>query len=155
MYEYCFLACFCASQRVHRLRDELTLIRQKLPNGWTDWHQIWHTCADSSGNGYTPNKLPLETQGGHLGGFRGSKIQKSWEAVKRLDRLAPTLVHVCAFHLRMDLEAKYNSPLNTPGAFQVFLRGSKIQKSGSCQTAGPIGTKFGTRLRIRLGMDIG
>ena len=37
-----------------------------LLNGWTDWHQIWHTCAYSSGNGYTPNKLPLETQGGFL-----------------------------------------------------------------------------------------
>ena len=36
----------------------------KLSNGWTDWHQVWHTCADSYGNGYTPNKLPLETQGG-------------------------------------------------------------------------------------------
>ena len=23
-----------------------------LPNGWTDGHQIWHTCADSSGNGH-------------------------------------------------------------------------------------------------------
>ncbi len=22
-----------------------------LPIGWTDWHQIWHTYADSSGNG--------------------------------------------------------------------------------------------------------
>ena len=31
------------------------------------------------------------------GGFRGSNIQKSGEAVKRLDRLAPTLVHVCGF----------------------------------------------------------
>ena len=35
---------------------------------------------------------------GHLGGgFRGSNIQKSGGAVKRLDRLAPTLVHVCGF----------------------------------------------------------
>ena len=85
----------------------------RLSNGWTDWHQIWYTSADSSGNGhrlntfrpstlgggglgghkfknqgkiqtagligtkfvdssgngYTPNKLPRETQGGHLGGF--------------------------------------------------------------------------------------
>ena len=42
----------------------------KLSNGWTDWHQIWHISADPSGNGYTPNKLPLETQGGGaLGGF--------------------------------------------------------------------------------------
>ena len=51
----------------------------KLSNGWTDWRQIWHTCADSSGNGYTPNKLTFETQGGALGGgggVRGSNIQK-------------------------------------------------------------------------------
>ena len=43
----------------------------KLLNGWTDWHQIWHTRADSSGNGYTPNKLPLETKGGTWGGGLG------------------------------------------------------------------------------------
>ena len=29
----------------------------------TNWHKMWHTCAKSYGNGYTPNKLPLETQG--------------------------------------------------------------------------------------------
>ena len=75
----------------------------KLSNGWTDWHHIWHTSADPSGNGYTPNKLPLETQGGHLG-VLGVKHSKVWE---------------------------------------------------SCQTAGPIGTTFGSRLRIHLGMDTG
>ena len=32
-----------------------------------------------------------------LGGFRGSSIQKSGKGVKRLDRLAPTLVHVYGF----------------------------------------------------------
>ena len=118
----------------------------KLSTGLTDWHQIWYTSADPSGNGYTPNKLPLETQGGHLGGFRGqtlkslgklsngwtdwhqlwftsadssgnghrlnpsrlqyprghfggrgSQIPKSGEAVKRLHRLAPNLVHVGGF----------------------------------------------------------
>ena len=113
----------------------------RLSNGWTDWHQIWYTSADSSGNGhrsntfrpstlgggrlgghkfknqgniqtagligtkfvdssgngYTPNKLPRETQGGHLGGFRGSNNQRSGKAVKRLDRLAPTLIHICGF----------------------------------------------------------
>ena len=31
----------------------------KLSNGWTDWHQTWHTSADPSGKGNTPNKLPL------------------------------------------------------------------------------------------------
>ena len=48
---------------------------------------------------------------GALGGLRGSNIQKSREAVKRLDRLAPTLVHVGGFIW----EYKYKSPLNTPG----------------------------------------
>ena len=50
---------------------------------------------------------------GHLGGFRGSNIQKSGEAVKRLDRLAPTLVHVGGFI--WEWAYKYKSPLNTPG----------------------------------------
>ena len=27
-----------------------------LPNGWTDWHQIWHTYADSSENEHRLNK---------------------------------------------------------------------------------------------------
>ena len=44
-------------------------IREKLPNGWTDCHQIWHKCVDSSGNGYTLGNLPLETQGGTWGVF--------------------------------------------------------------------------------------
>ena len=25
---------------------------ENLPNGWTDWHQIWYTSADSSRNGH-------------------------------------------------------------------------------------------------------
>ena len=35
--------------------------------------------------------------GGILGGFRGSQIQKYVEAVKRMDRLAPNLAHICRF----------------------------------------------------------
>ena len=48
---------------------------------------------------------PLITPGGMAGGggVRGSQIQKSWEAVKRLDRLAPNVVHVCGFILEMDI----------------------------------------------------
>ena len=49
----------------------------KLSNDWTDWHQMWHTCADSSGNGYTINKLPFETQGSTWG--LGGQIFKSLE----------------------------------------------------------------------------
>ena len=73
---------------VAKSRTNLAKIQEKLPNRWTDWHQIWNTCADSSGNGYMPNQLNLKTQGDISEGFRGSQIQNSWEAVKRLDRLA-------------------------------------------------------------------
>ena len=38
---------------------------------------------------------PKRHKGAFGGWFTGSNIQKSGEAVKRLDRLAPTLVHVC------------------------------------------------------------
>ena len=147
-----------------------------------------------------PNQLNLKTQGGISRGFRGSQIQKSWEAVKRLDRLAPNLVHVCGFVWEWTY-AKYNSPLDIGGggvrgshiqksdghvkglvrlasnlvhmcrfiweriyAKQIALRDtrvhlggfrvSNIQVRGSCQTPGPIGTNFGSRLRIHLGMGI-
>ena len=69
----------------------------KLSNGWTDWHQIWYTSADSSGNGHRLNTIRPSIPQEHFGGFKGSQIQKSWEAVKRLDRLAPNLAHMCRF----------------------------------------------------------
>ena len=56
---------------------KLKIMLLKLSNGWTDWHQIWHTCADSSGNGYRQNKLPFENTRVALGVFKGSNIQKS------------------------------------------------------------------------------
>ena len=75
----------------------------KLSNSWTDWHQLWFTSADSSGNGH------------------------------RLNTSRPKLPQ---------------------GAFGGLLGRHKFTIWGSCQTAGPIGTKFVTRLRVRLGMDI-
>ena len=85
--------------------------------------------ADSSGNGHRPNTSgPSIPQGALGGGVRESHIQKSREAVKLLDRLAPKLVDVCGFVWEWT-SAKYNSPLNTQGAFRGF-RGSHIQKSG-------------------------
>ena len=68
----------------------------------SDWHQLWFTSADSSGNGHRLNtSRPSIPQGAFRGGGG---------------------------------------------------RGSQIRKSGE---AAPIGTEFGTRRRIRLGMDIG
>ena len=59
----------------------------------SDGHQLWFTSADSSGNGHRLNR---NRPRGHFGrGVRVSHIQKSWEAVKRLDRLAPNVAHTC------------------------------------------------------------
>ena len=66
----------------------------RLSNDWTDWHKIWYTSADSSGNGHRLNTIRPSTLGG---GARGSQIQKSGEDVKRLVRLASNLVHMCRF----------------------------------------------------------
>ena len=75
----------------------------------------------------------------------GLGSQMIGEAVKRLDRLAPNVVQICGFVC----EWIYKSPINTPGGFMG------VTVWGSCQTTGLIRTKFGTRLRIRLGMYIG
>ena len=52
----------------------------KLSNGWTDWHQLWFTSADSSGNGHRLNTIrPIMPQWAFQGGGRGSHI-KVWES---------------------------------------------------------------------------
>ena len=66
----------------------------RLSNDWTDWHKIWYTSADSSGNGHRLNTIRPSTWGE---GVRGSHIQKSGEDVERLVRLASNLVHKCRF----------------------------------------------------------
>ena len=60
----------------------------KLSNGWTDWHQLWFTSADSSGNGYRLNtsrpSIPQGACRGGGGGVRGhkfkslGKLSKGW-----------------------------------------------------------------------------
>ena len=122
----------------------------RLSNDWTDWHQIWYTSADSSGNGHRLNTIRPSTLGG--GGVRGSHIQKSDEHVKGLVRLASNLVHMCRF-IWERIYAKQIALRDTRVHLGGF-RGSNIQVRGSCQTPGPIGTNFGSRLRIHLGMGI-
>ena len=62
----------------------------------SDWYQLWFTSADSSGNGYRLNtSRPSIPQVAFREGVRVSQIQKSGEAVKRLDRLAPQVVLIC------------------------------------------------------------
>ena len=115
--------------RVHKFKS-----LGKLSNGCTDWHQIWYTSADSSGNGYRLNTIRPTIPQGHFGGFLGGhkffffgKLSNGWT----------------------DWHQIWYKSADSSG------NGHKLNVLGSCQTAAPIGTKFGTRRRIRLGMDIG
>ena len=78
-------------------------------------------------------------------------MQKSGEDVKLLIRLAPNLVHMCRFIWEW-IYAKHIAPRDTRGHLGGGFRGSNIKVTGSCQTTGPIGTNFGSRRWIHLGI---
>ena len=79
--------CVCVSFRQYT--------RRRL---WSDRDEILHTHADSSPSGSELNKnQPPCYPRGVWGGFRGSEIHKSGITTKRLDQLAPNLVHACGF----------------------------------------------------------
>ena len=48
---------------------------EKLSNGWTDWHQLWFTSADSSGNGLRLNTSRPTIPQGAFGGLGGHKFK--------------------------------------------------------------------------------
>ena len=86
---------------------------------------------------------PLNTPGACRGrGVRGSQIKKSWEAVKRLDRLAPDLAHIYGFISEWTW-LKTFGPTIPQGDILGGFMGSTSQKTGKCgQTAGPIKIQF-------------
>ena len=105
----------------------------KLSNGWTDWHQIWHTYA----NGYTPNKLPFETQGGGHLGVLGGQTFKSLESRHSAGLIGTNFGSRLRIHLEMDIYAKNKSPHNTPGDIGGGLGGHKFKclgKLSDCST---------------------
>ena len=101
------------------LRGQKCKSLENLPNGWTDWHQIWYTSADSSQNGHRLKTIsPSIHQGAFRGGGLGVKNSKVWK-IKRLDRLTPNLVHVCRFIWEWTSRLKTNSP-SSPGVILAF-----------------------------------
>ena len=57
----------------------------KLPNGCADWHRIWYTSADSSGNGHRLNTIRPTIPQGHYRFFLGGhkfkclgKLSNGW-----------------------------------------------------------------------------
>ncbi len=116
-----------------------------LSNGWTDWHQLWFTSADSSGNGYRLNTSRSSIpQGACLGGLGGHtfkslrKLSKGWTD---LHRIWYTSVDSSGNEHRL----KTIRPTIPQGGILGGFMGSTIQKTGKCgQTAGPIGNQFCT-----------
>ena len=102
---------------------------EKLPNGWTNWHQIWYTCADSSGNGRRLNTISSSRpKGGNLGGFRGSKC-KSQENLPSGCTDWHQICYTSADSSGNGHRLKTISPLIPQGEFWGVY-GVKIQKSG-------------------------
>ena len=78
--------------------------RVKLSNGWTDWHHIWYTCVDSTGNGHSLKTiLPTIPQGSiGGGGLGGQQFKRLGNVVKRLDRFGIKFVHIMQMNRGMD-----------------------------------------------------
>ena len=201
MYKCCFFGVFLheSASTVAKSRTNLSISSGKATK-LADWHQIWHTCANPYGNGYTPNKLPVETQGGTWGVLGGQQFKimgklSDWHQLwftsadspgngHRLNTSRPQVAFWgggLRCHIFKSLGKLSNGwtdwpqiwqtsadpsgngytpnklPLETQGGTWggggLGVKHSKVL--GSCQTAGPIGTNFGSRLWIHLGMDTG
>ena len=127
MYKCCFFGVFLRESALTAAKSRPNLSKNsgKLPNGWADWHQIWHTCADSSGNGYTPNKLPFDTQGGIWGVLGGQQL-KSIEKLSDWHQLWFTSAVSSGNGYRLNT-SRSSIPQGTWGG---GVRVSQIQKPG-------------------------
>ena len=71
---------------------------EKLSNGWTDWHQLWFTSADSSGSGHRLNtSRPTIPQGAFWGVLGGHKFKCLGKLSNGSSDWHQRLVHVCRF----------------------------------------------------------
>ena len=129
------------------------------------------TCSDSK-RIRTQNARSIHRSDVDTWGFSSSVAWQSFEVVPNVigptsstcERVVhqPAVVHYYVFSVfpsiiynKCSLPAlHHNYPLPLP-LFGGFWGVTNPKVLGGCQTTGPIGTKFGTRLRIRLGMDIG
>ena len=72
----------------------------KLPNGWTDWHQIRYTSVDSSGNGHRLKRFaPRYPTAAFWGVLGGQQFESLRNVVKWLDRLGINVAHIMQVNL--------------------------------------------------------
>ena len=76
---------------------------RKLPNGWTDWHQIRNTSVDPFGNGHRQKIIrPTIPTAAFWGVLGGQQFKSLGNVVKRLDRLGINFAHIMQVNLGMD-----------------------------------------------------
>ena len=74
-----------------------------LSKGWTDWHQIWYTSVDSSGNGVKLKQFaPRYPRAAFWVVLWDQQFKRVGNVVKRLDRLGINFAHVMHMNLVMD-----------------------------------------------------
>ena len=86
------------------------------------------------------------------GGGEESDIQQFGKASRRLNRLTQNLAHMCGVIWEWTL-AKQTRPSIPIGGILGISWGRQIKYVNGGQTDGPIGTIFGIRMGIGLGMD--
>ena len=75
----------------------------KLSKGWTDWHQIWYTSVDSSGNGLRLKQFaPRYPRAAFWVVLWDQQFKRLGNVVKRLDRLGINFAHIMHMNLVMD-----------------------------------------------------
>ena len=120
----------------------------KLSSGWTDWHQLWFTSADSSGNGYRLNtSRPSIPQGACRGGGGGGRGHK-FKSLGKLSKGWTDLHQICYTSVDSSVNGhrlKTIRPTIPQGGIFGGFMGSTIKKTGKFgQTAGSIGNQFCT-----------
>ena len=103
---------------------------EKLPNGWTDWHQIWHTCADSFGNGHRLKTISSSIPKGGTWGVLGGQKYKSQENIPSGCTDWHQMCYTSADSSGNGHRLKTISPSIPQRAFWGVLGGHKMQKSG-------------------------
>ena len=119
----------------------------KLSNGWTDWHQLWFTSADSSGNGHRLNTSHTSIPqgacrgGGGLGGHTFKSMGKLSNGWTDWHTIWYTSVDSSGTGHRL----KQLAPRYPRAALWVVLCDQQFKRLGNCgQTANRIGNQFCT-----------
>ena len=91
-----------------------------------------------------------------MGGFRGAQNAKVWKIDQTAGPIGTKFGTRLQIHLGMDIGYKQLAPRYTRGAFGGGgFRGQKFKSRKIYRSVEPIGTKFGIRLQIHMGMVIG